>query len=214
MLPGLAGVAGLARFGKLFSYQEFSGNTSNLTSYTFSNADLGAAEAGRVIIATITANGGSAKTISSVTIGGVSASILVQASNGDWTGGIAAAVVPTGATGNIVAALSSTAAAASVGVYRAIGLASAAALDTDSNTDYSQLTLTSDPSGFVIALCTNAGTGTTITWTGATEDFDTTVEDNSNRISGASGSTLGTTVAVQPTAAGTPTSQVFVAATF
>jgi hypothetical protein len=214
MLPGLAGIPGFVGGSKAFSYQELKTDGDSLSAYTFAAANLGTAEVGRVIIVSITANGNAAKTISSVTIGGVSASILVQQSNGFWAGGIAAAVVPTGTTGDIVVNLSNTAGAATVGVYRATGLASVTPIDTDSNTTFSGLTLTAEGGGFLIALTTHSGSGGTITWANANEDFDTTVADSANRLSGASIATTSTSITVTPTAAGTPSSQVFVAATF
>lgn len=184
----------LSSFGAFKPNLEISNTASatdgtDLTTYTFSAQSIGVAESNRFIVvgaaARATANG---RTISSVTIGGNSATQIVAVSADDGgnsrAAGLFGLVVPTGTTADIVVTFSGAMTRAGVGIWRIMGLRSATAKDTQTDTTSPTLSWTLDiPVGGVgigvAFMNNNAGT----TWTGLTEDFDNVVE--SNTITGA-----------------------------
>lgn len=134
MLPGLSAIGGFVGRLLAYTYSGFLEETAGVSNtWTFSAVDFGAADSTRCIVVSITANGSTAKTVTSVTIGGVSATIIKQQSSSDWTGAIAAAIVPSGASGDVVVNLSGNSASCTIGVYRILGLSSAAGIDSDSS---------------------------------------------------------------------------------
>jgi hypothetical protein len=213
MLPGLGGISGIgAAKPTAVAYQAFAGSSIEASSFTFSSQAFGTASSDRVIIVVVTLNHTSTRTISAVTIGGQSATILVQQASGDLTCGIVAASVPTGTTGSVVVTPSASCDACGVAIFSSTGLAGPVAVDTDSNTDLSALTLNMDPGGFVIAACVNQNDRTT-TWSGATEAVEDSF-DEGRLLSAASDIILSSAVTVQPTLSGAASPTVFVAATF
>lgn len=159
-----------------FNYLHSKQSQANDTSYTFTAADLGDAAGDRYIIVAVSGRkaGAATPTITSVTIGGVSATIAVQHFNtvSDTNiAGIAIALVPTGTTGDIVVVFPATQVRCAVGVYRATGLSSITASDTDSATVGPSVTLDVPANGFAIGTGLTAAT-TTATWTELTEKQD------------------------------------------
>lgn len=156
-------------------------STADTNAYTFSAEDLGAAASDRNIIVTImsrSTTGGI--TISSVTIGGVSATITGQTNAGAGpsnVGGIVIAEVPTGTSGDIVVTFSASMLRCGIGVYRATGLTSINASDSDSTNALAAPSVSLDvpANGFVIGGAATA-TSTTTTWTELTETFDGVIE--------------------------------------
>lgn len=213
MLPGIAGIlAGTSR-QKVVSYLDLKTATNSASSYTLSAASIGTADAQRVVIVGISYVNGDTETISAVTIGGVSASILVQSNSAlEAVGaGIAAAIVPTGTTADVVVTLTGNVTGIGVGVWATYDLDAASAVATGSNTDLSGLAVNAQPFGFVIAVTSN-DSSRTMTWSGATEDYDQAF-DGVYYCSGASGPTTGSSVTVTPTASGSADA-VLVAASF
>ncbi len=106
------------------------------TTKTFSSLSLGAADAGRAILLSLTVTRPSAQNISvnSVTIGGVTATRVLQVIAGSSTANaeIWYAAVPTGTTGDVVVVVSSgsSTTAVSVALYRITDLASTTPTDT------------------------------------------------------------------------------------
>ena len=147
---------------------------TNLTTYTFSSASFGAADADRYVIV---AGGGiteGSRTVSSVTIGGVSATISQQVQDGFPVSlaFIAIAAVPTGTTGDVVVTFSSTMGEAAISVYRAVGIASITAYDTGSDTTDPMTTTIDIPAGGFAVAVSSVACGSLTTWTGLTEDVD------------------------------------------
>ena len=166
-----------------------SGTDTN--SYTFSSADLGTAETGRLVVAAgyATTTSGSDPTLSSATIAGETATIVIQEHNDSTTEGkafIIAAVVDAGTTGDIVLNFASTMNRAGVQVYSIYGLTSTTAGATNSTTsDGGALNVNTSDDGVVIAVLGQVG-GTTTTWVGVTEDYDDVALEGTVRMTGGS----------------------------
>jgi hypothetical protein len=152
--------------------------TTDLSEYTFSSVDI--SDAGnRIVVVGIMSLRSAAGTanLTSVTIAGVSASVeVVSASGGRQICAIATASVPTGTTGDIVVTFDQTMARCVIAVWAAYDLNSATAVDTASSTaDPASLDVDTQTAGLIFAVAYNNGGGTA-TWTGITEQFDTTSE--------------------------------------
>lgn len=162
-------------------------STAAGATHTHSAQNLGAEEGTRRIIAAVTgySNGPSANSISSVTIGGVSATLAKsQAAGNSVVAGIYIADVPTGTTGDVVVTFGKSNDACTVSLYRVLNLNSAAATHTNSTTASSSTTIstTSDinADGFGVAVAASDPTlGSTATWSGLTEDAETSSTSNS-----------------------------------
>jgi len=151
-------------------------STSDLTTYTFTDRAIGTAAATRVVIVGVGffASGAS---VASMTIGGISAAMQqaqVFTNGGDeiWT-----AVVPTGTTATIVITFSSGANRCAIGVWSAYGTSGATKYDGANATGtVSSTTAVDIPAGGVAVGFGYSNSNTTSTWSGLTEDFDTTAE--------------------------------------
>jgi len=160
------------------SYLTSATSSADQTTYTFSSQSFGTADTDRYIVVGVGfVSRNEPQTISSVTIGGVAATALTARSEqdeGTWSS-VAQfwiAAVPSGTTGDVVVALNAQASACGVGLWRLI---------TDDITPHDTATDTADTISVnvnvqdgggvcAIAMCRN---GSTTTWTGVTEDFDT-----------------------------------------
>lgn len=162
-------------------------DTDNLTTYTFSSVNFGAADAGRYIVAAAAGRtGSSGVTVSSITIGGVSATIVVQDNNnsgGDNVVALAAAAVPSGTSGDVVVTFSTGMVRALVGLYRVTGI--------DGVDDFQALSSTAAPpsvaldipaNGIAIALAASRPGNASLT--GVTADSDGTPEAQMRYIMG------------------------------
>lgn len=170
------------------TFLQTSGDGTNLTTYTFSAENLGAANAERYIIVGVTgrSSDGGARTLSSVTVGGVGATINVQVHSSGNTAAVAIAKVPTGTTGDVVLVWSSTMGNADIGLWRVTDVTSTTANDTLSSTaDPPSDTINVNADGIVIAISKSDAGGDTTTWAGITEDFDA-ADSAGNNYSGAS----------------------------
>lgn len=153
---------------------------------TFSNFAIGAANAGRLVVACIAAfSGNTGVTLSSVTIGGIAATINVQETTAG-TGGdtimsiIATAAVPTGTTATVVVNFSASMSGNAV-VYSMTGASGVAALDTVTDEVGTPLNGTLDvvAGGVVIANLHNIGVGSfPVTWTVVTKDYESNYASN------------------------------------
>lgn len=128
ILGGLGAAAGSTTTGE---YRTTVSSASNLGIYTFTAADIGAADAAREVIVfcgwknTV----GNNRSISSATIGGVTATLHASVGSSSDNGiGILQANVPTGTTGDIVITMSGGCANMVAVVYRVVP-ASATPLD-------------------------------------------------------------------------------------
>lgn len=162
-------------------------NAVDATNFTFSTQALGAAHTQRKIAVAVVSNSSTGgRTISSVTVGGVSATSIISADGGSTNTRMTAiylASVPTGTTGDAVVSHSGSMTSCAISLYRLIG-ASSTVHDTGSDITESGNALSDTinvVSQGVLIACVNwegsAGARTT-TWTGPTEDVDTTIEGN------------------------------------
>lgn len=104
---------------------------------------------------------------------------------------IISAPLASGATADIVLTYSGQMGFADIAVYRAVGLVSSTAHDTDSfkgSDDNVAMTLDIPANGILVAGNTADCGGCTNVWTGATEDYD--LSGSTDRITGASASLL------------------------
>ena len=155
-------------------------DTSDQTTYTFSSQNLGtAADDRHIIVGILSRKAGATTTISSVTVGGVSATIVEQVTNtgtNSDVAGIAIAAVPTGTTGDVVVTFGAGMVRAAISLYRATGLDSATASQSlNSTASAPAVNLDIPVNGFAIGAGITAASSTA-TWSGLTEDYDTTLE--------------------------------------
>jgi len=156
-------------------------STADLSAYTFSGVALGTAATNRHIVVAAATGTASAADVSSLTVGGVSASLVVRASGSDHTRSeLWIASVPSGTTGDIVITWSGTKDRCGYAAWAMYG-ASASASDTatDADTTPSQ-TIDVPAGGYLIAAFSGNGSGAarTATWTGPSENYDETIQDN------------------------------------
>jgi hypothetical protein len=199
MIP--AGILASARVARgALAYIGNVSSPADQSTYTFSSTALGAADPTRVIVLTVAARGGfPSPDVTSATIGGIAATIDVTYSSvgGDVTQ-ILRAAVPTGTPGTIVVNFNGTVTRTLVGVYSITGYGTVTPVATGGdalNVSSSSMTtaaMTTAAGDLIVAGCsyTNA---TDATWTGVTEDYDTTVEI---LFSGAHGVASGTSTTV------------------
>jgi hypothetical protein len=152
-------------------------STTDLTTYTFSAANLGTVLPGRVIIMGIHGRsvGGGAYSVSTVTVAGNSAvsQVSVSAANTTslWTISDA-----TNATGDIVVTFSAGSARAGVSIWNMYGSASTTATTTATDTTDVYTGTVDIPAGGAAFGIIRDESNTTTTWTNLTEDVDTTLE--------------------------------------
>ena len=191
-------MAGASTFQVLFMSKPNSSSSATATFITsnapgqFSSAthnhgtlSIGTAAADRYVLVAITANGSSTANLTSVTIGGVSATLYQNTTIG--SGGsfcisaFAVLLVTTGTTANITLNYSGSFSRSAIGIYNLNGLGSSTPVDHSSDSTASastlSLTLNSTAGGVILGVFSNRTTSgsTTVTWTGATEDYDTNV---------------------------------------
>lgn len=198
-----------------FAYETTLASTSDLTTYTFAGADIGTADTARcVIVSALSRKAGAAHTLSSMTIGGVSATIIQNQNNtvtNSDTAALAAAIVPTGATGDIVVTWSTGVLRTQIGIWTAINTDNCTTpSDSDASTAADPSVTLTIPAGGVAVGSGLSAAASSATWTGMTENFDTTLESFVT-VTGASTSTPATgnlTVTID-FAASTETAGVF-----
>lgn len=166
-------------FSQKFTFCEASTlNPANSTTPSFSSMSFGTANPARRIF--VAGSGGYYSTngvLSSITIGGQSATIHIQQNNGNGFCFIASAIVGSGSSGDIDMTFSQSVGFISVGLYSATNYgsspyATASAAASTSPYENATATLNLPANGFLIA----SANGTTIfnssiSWTGATQDF-------------------------------------------
>lgn len=131
-----------------FTFMESLTNTTDGSSFTFSNVAFGAAATGRLIVVTIGTSSSAAtvRTISSATIGGVAATVnrsVSMAAASFRSVHVISAVVPTGTTGSVVVNWSGTMTRMAIAVYRGIPLSGSTPHATNSAGDGSSAGVTS-----------------------------------------------------------------------
>jgi hypothetical protein len=182
-----------------FSYRNAYGSASNLTTYTFSNSDIGDPSPDRYIVvygSAYTGSGGTTRSVSSVTIGGVTANLDYSSGAVALPTFFAKALVPTGTTGNVVVTFSAGVVNCAIAVYAVYGLKSTTAVDSDAGTLASgaSLTLDTEQGGMIFGGC-NLFSSTAGSVTGLTLDFDVTT-DSGQKIYGGSAKTTANSTTV------------------
>lgn len=154
-------------------------DTSDLTTYTFSDQNLGTASTDRYIICTIHGRGVGATTrnVTSASINGVSANVSVTASNAPTNATSAAIViakVPTGTTGDVVITWSSGLTRCDIGLWAVTEISDVDVVDSGSSTASDPTYDIDCPAGGVIIGASMFGNTSTTTWTGITKEYDIT----------------------------------------
>jgi hypothetical protein len=153
---------------------------TDLTTYTFTNHAIGAADpTRRVVVAVSLGNAIASGMLASATIAGIAATIHVQIGPGDVVGFISA-LVPTGTTATIVLTASLAVDRAAVAVYRAINetVATHHATMTDDTLASATLsgTINIPASGWVVAASQFNGNASTA-WVGVTQQYNAVYAD-------------------------------------
>jgi hypothetical protein len=169
-------------------------DVADLTTYTFSTVDIGAADSTRRVIVGVAGSATSPQTLSSATIGGVGATIHVNNSSVDHSS-LISALVPTGTTATIAVTFSGAQFCAGIGIYRLINetvsTPHATATDLTLSSGVLSTTINVPSNGALVAICKAFGSATpTCAWSGATERYDQVMESPDSQ-SGASETGLG-----------------------
>lgn len=166
------------------SHKDSQSSTSNSTSYTFNSCAIGEADATRIVVVAMAWNGASSS-ISSVTIGGNTATVQITGDNTSKRSAIATYALTTGTTANIVVNLAATADNMQVNVYALYGAKNetpAATKDGGGGSSGTSISLDlSAGIGCVFLAVAFNNAGSAISWTGGTEDNETTVETTYER---------------------------------
>jgi hypothetical protein len=196
------------------TFLQHAGNSTSLTTHTFTAQNLGPASADREIIVVVggIGNAGGSRTVNSVTVGGVTASVVHSRPSNSVPMAMYRAAVPTGTTGDVVVTFSGTA-SCSIALWAVTGGISAENATGTTNTGSSSTaaTVTGYTDGVIIAGIVRFASSGTFTWTNATERYDAVVISGALVGSGASSTAVGSTT-VTSTHASTFTKQLIVAA--
>lgn len=162
-----------------FDFLQAANSTADASSYTFTSQNLGAAEATRCIIVTVTSRRTGAPVLNSVTVAGQTATILRQTATALVNNNIAAIALvslPSGTSGNVVVTFSGTMLRCQISMYRATGI-NATPIDVDSDNVNGDPTVNLDipANGYALGVAATDAS-TTCAWTNLTEDFDTVLE--------------------------------------
>jgi hypothetical protein len=151
---------------------------TNATSYTFPSKTLGV---GRIVVGVFVRGGNAALPITSLTVGGNAAtsriSKITTAGGGDRLCAIFEYDGNTAATGDVVVNLTGTVDNCAVGIWLVTG--GGALYDTGFALDADPLSTTScayPAGGVMVGVAAMNLTGVTYTWSGLTENIDTTIE--------------------------------------
>lgn len=175
------------------TFQQTAVSTSNLTTYTFSNQNIGTAFTGRIVVVGVASQGAS---ISSITIGGNSATeINKNAAGGVVSSKLFALQVDTGTTADIVVTMAATAGSCGIAVWtlaNAVGYLTEAIPNVESGSSSSAATVTvtlstvNNGNAIIVMNRMLSGMAGTVTFTGVTENFDQLVESGASAMSGGS----------------------------
>lgn len=149
-------------------------------SYTSSSRSFGNPSPSRLVIAFVTAHGGTVRSVNSASIGGVTATVDAHAidSTGGYSGAIVlSAYVPTGTTGTVSITFSGNVNGCSISVMAVDNVRSQTPVDSKTNNGASgsirSVSVNWNADGVVVGVVTSAESRT-FTWTDLTEAYDTT----------------------------------------
>jgi hypothetical protein len=200
-------------------------NTTNLTSatdlssYTFSGADLGTPTQTRhIIVAGTSIRAGNTGLLSSVTIGGVTATIVTEVSTNNGHSFIAIAKVTSGTTGDIVVTYGLTVENLQISVFAVQGSETVTSLDSFTSTGLTgSQSITTVNGGVLVAVRMSGGAGSalTLSWTDSSTAANGTITNINTQVYLSSYSkTLTTSETVSWSITGSPSTRTLVAASF
>lgn len=168
---------GLGSPPPIITFQASDSSTSNLSSYTFSAQDIGAAANDRFIVVCAFGSGSSNTTVSSITLDGVTMTSLQNSSANQSPVGCAGIVDTADTTDAVVVNFGASMNRAAIGIWRITGLQSTTPVNVSSaiNADPLSLDVNTNTDGVVIGACQTFAS-TSVTWTGVNEDFDAVIE--------------------------------------
>jgi hypothetical protein len=154
---------------------------TDLTTYSFSAVDLGSTDLGGYSVIAVHASGNNTGAISSVTVDGNAATELVKVS-GSTTAAVAGFYIYPAASlssANIVVTMGALKSRCAISTWRVTGISSTTPFNTasafsDNSVNTSSISINTTAGGILIASVIRGGaqSGTTSTWTGATEAYD------------------------------------------
>lgn len=153
-------------------------SSTNLSTYTFTSANIGTAAADRIVLVAITARGNTAGnfTVGSVTIGGNAATVdsTTNAGNGREVSTFAYLLVPSGTTATIVVNFNGgTMDVCATHIYNINGQASNTPVGSAVSYSPAPSAAPGTQTNGCAVCCVMGDTNTNYTWTNATEDYDT-----------------------------------------
>lgn len=176
MIPGLGGIAGMVGAALSPARAFITANSivnTGKNAFTFASTPIGSPSTDRIVVVAATSRSSGGHSITGVTIGGVAATQATGSSGEESATGIWYLSVPSGTQADIVVTTSAACYGASISVYSLTGLSSAAPHDAQSTTTSGaapSVNVSVSSGGLLIAVAQARGTGSTATWTGATQD--------------------------------------------
>lgn len=155
-------------------------STTNTSSFSFTSMDFNVDNPQRTVVVAVNYyEFDTSVNITSITVGGATPTLVALATRGisGGTGSFIYAALyyaqPTGTSGTVAINFSrSIDRGCSVGVWSLYNLNSSAAV-TSAVSNTGSVALTTQPGDLVVAATTGGSSGTNITWTNVTEDYDT-----------------------------------------
>lgn len=170
-------------------------SSSNSSSYSFSNQSIGTASSDRIVVIAVSGSGNSNIGVSSVSVNSSAATVIHERGQSFSSLGLYYIKVASGTTANIDVTFDSTVNRCSVDIFTVTGQSADAPSDSEHAIgDTTQHTVTLDiPSGAGAIYCTAiAGTGVSVTWSDATEQYEGDIGNESTNRAGAIRTTGGT----------------------
>jgi hypothetical protein len=197
-----------------YTYNTFDFSNANTTTFTFTGKSIGTAASNRKVVVCVGGNA-DARTVSTLTVGGNSASLVKRQTNADGTSEIWAVNVSSGTTADIVVTFSGAENTCGIGVYSLYGAAASAYATASSTANPLSTTIDVPAGGVCIGTAQQYGGSQTWSWSGLTENWDSTM-GGSRPFGGASASfanaVTGQTVTATPS--GSPTGQTLALASW
>jgi hypothetical protein len=177
-------------------------DTTNGTTFTFTDHNTGTAGARKTIVGVGAADGATDFSVSSMTVGGASATEVVDSANAGSLTQSAIYIIdnPSGTTATIAVTFSEVVTAAVVCVWAAYDIisetATATANEFQTISDPITLSLNISTGGIAVGMSNKEGASASTTWTGLTERADTVAEVANLYYSGADTTMPGSPLAI------------------
>ncbi len=176
-------LSGVPAFAATITFVAATSDTSDATTYTFTNHAIGTASADRCVVVKILGRRGAATvtTVDAVTIGGVSATVVKQLSVEEAGAAnifaVASLTVAAGTTATIAVTFSAALLRARISVSAMTGVATCTTLADSEESEAADPTFSLDvpDEGSAVSVC-GAASGGAVAWTGLTETDDAVLE--------------------------------------